>query len=387
MAVISREELFSSPVITGLISELDTPDSYLQRFFNLKPGSANATKIDGNLAAWDLFHGTRSLPSISAPYAPPSLRSRKPYASRMAKCVRVHEKMLIKDADLERHRAAGTPIGSVDEGGMAFVKQQAGFHKQIFLNMREWALSRMFRGGFGFKVASNGFDLAPCEKDDGSVVEQIDSGIPSAHTGNIGGIIAASWATAGTDVITQLMNLEKYAARANGRPPRHFFLNGTTAANLFNNTQLSAVRGTANRIFDSLTQRPVDTSKGLPAGGGYDIVFGAIPLYTFHVYNGGAAVYGTGESFSAQIDSSNFQYFIPDEKVIITPEPSPEWIGMIEGSELYRESVVSEAKKSSGLTTWSTPTIDPAGVETKILDLFMPIIKEPYACYYADVIF
>ena len=387
MAVISREELFSTPVITGLISELDTPDSYFQRFFNLKPGSPNAEKIDGNLAAWDLFHGTRSLPSISAPYAPPSLRSRKPYASRMAKCVRVHEKMLIKDADLERHRAAGTPIGSVDEGGQAFVKQQLGYHKQIFTNMREWALSRMFRGGFGFKVASNGISLAPCEKTDASVLEEVDSGIPSGNTGNIGGIISASWGSAGTDIITQLMNLEKQAARTNGRPPRHFFLNSTTAANLFNNTQLASVRGTANRVFDSITQRPVDTSKGLPGGGGYDIVFGAIPLYTFHVYNGGTVAYGTGESFSDQINSSNFEYFIPDEKIIITPEPSPEWIGMIEGSELYRESVVSDAKKSSGLTTWTSNVIDPSGIEVKNLDLFMPIIKEPYACYYADVIF
>jgi hypothetical protein len=64
-------------------------------------------------------------------------------------------------------------------------------------------------------------------------------------------------------------------------------------------------------------------------------VFGAIPLYTFHVYNGGLVKAGTAEGFDAQISASNFEPFIPDNSALITPEPG-DWLGMMEGSEYVR---------------------------------------------------
>jgi hypothetical protein len=40
-----------------------------------------------------------------------------------------------------------------------------------------------------------------------------------------------------------------------------------------------------------------------------------------------------------------------------------------------------------GMASWATPVIDPSGVELKMLDNCLPVVYEPYAIYFADVVF
>lgn len=384
MTYVTRESLFKTPIITKVISEIDTPGSLFQRFYGLTPGGTQSIIAQGSTASWDLFHSTRSIGTLTARRTGPTTRNRKPYGNRVAQMVRIHEKMIIPDEDLMRYRAAGQPIGTFDQSGQRYVGQQLSYFSQIFRNTREWTVSRMFRGGFGF--ASNGESFKLTEAGAGGNIGEVDYGIPAAHKNQLGGIIATSWNNAAAEIVSQLMNLEKYAARVNGRPPRHIWLNGTTGQELMNNTQLTNVRGTAMRIFDTLTRREIDPNSRFPDTG-YDIIFGALPQYTFHVYNAGLVAPGTSEDFSAQINSSNFQYFIPDEYAIITPDPG-DWCGMMEGTEYYRRNVADQnMEEARGMQAWSTPVIDPSGQEIKMLDNFLPVIYEPYAMYYAKVIF
>jgi hypothetical protein len=377
---VSREELFQSPVITNVISQIDVPGSLFQRTYG---PSGQQDRVQGRTASWDLFHNTRSIPSVRAPRTGPSMRNRKPYGQRSAQLIRMHEKMFVADEDLMRYRPAGGPIGAVDTAGQAYIKQQLQYFAQIFRNGREFMWSRLFRGGFGVKVVGDEMQLV--EKGAGGVLFDVDYGVPAAHTGNLGGIVNASWSNAATDVISQFMELEKYAARVNGRPPRHIWINGTTAKWLFENTQLSTVRGTANRIFDSLSRREIDPMSTYPDTG-YDIVFGAMPMYIFHVYNAVLANSGAAEDFDTQISSGSTSLLIPDNVAIITPDPGT-WCGTIQGSEYVRENVTSEMREVSGFGAWSTPVIDPPGREVKQVDNFLPVLYEPYAIYYATVIF
>ena len=384
MTFVSREKLFQTPVITRLVSEIDTPGSLLQRVYGLTPNSPRSNRVQGRAASWDLFHATRSIATVRAPRTGPAQRSRKPFGTRSAQLVRIHEKLFIGDEDLMRFRPAGAPLGSVDLNGQTYVRQQLAYFTQIFRNTREWMISRMFRNGFGVKVTGDEYQLV--ERGDANALFTVDYGIPSDHFNQLNGLVDSSWDDPSTDIIGQLMALEVQAERENGRPPRHIWLNGNTAKHLFNNTQLSAVRGTAMRIFDSQTRREIDAGSRFPDTG-YDIVFGAIPLYTFHVYNGGLVKAGTGEGFDAQISASNFEPFIPDNSALITPEPG-DWLGMMEGSEYVRENVtVSQMSERYGMAAWATPVIDPSGVELKMLDNCLPVVYEPYAIYFADVVF
>lgn len=375
---VTREELFQSPVITGIISQIDTPGSLFQRFYG--PSGMN-DRVQGRTASWDLFHSTRSVATVRSPRTGPSMRTRKPYGNRTAQMVRLHEKMFIADEDLMRYRPAGGPVGAVDSNGQAYVRQQLQYFSQVFRNAREFMWSRLFRGGFGVKPV--GDELQLVEKGAGGVLWDVDYGLPAAHLNQLGGIIGAGWQTSSTDIVNQLMELEKYASRVNGRSPRHIWLNGTTAKYLFENSQLASVTGSSIRIFESLTRREIDPNSRFPDTG-YDIMFGALPLYRFHVYNGGLVKAGTAEDFDSQINSSNFEYFIPDDYAIITPDPA-EWCGQMEGSEYVRENVTSDMREVYGFNAWSTPVIDPPGREVKQVDNFLPILYEPYSIYFAKV--
>lgn len=382
---VSREQLFQTPTITGLVNQIDTPGSLFQRFYGL---SGTGKRVQGRHTGWDLFNGTRSVASIRAPRTGPNLRSRKPYGSRSAQLLRTHEKLMIFDEDLMRFRPAGAPIGSIDAGGQAYVRQQLGYFSQVFRNTREWAVSRMFRGGFGVKVY--GDEMRLCESGDSDAMFTIDYGMPAGHfdqldvTGS-GDIIDTSWDNPAADIVSQFMVLDVEAERVSGYPTRHIWINGNTARYLFENTQLASIRGTSVRIFETLSRREIDPASRLPDTG-YDIVFGAMPLHRFHVYNGGLAAPGTAEDFDSQISTSNFERLIPDNVAIITPDPG-DWCEMHSGSEYIRENVTRPMREVYGMNSWSTPVIDPSGQEVKMVDNFLPIMTIPRAVFYATVIF
>ena len=398
MGVVSRDQLFKTPVITKIISELNTPDDYLQRLLGIQIGTKNKVIVDGTTASWDLFHNSRNIGTVSAPYSASNKRQRKPYGQRLANMVRMKEHMLFNDGDFERYRVPGGPVGSIDEYGMNHVKLQLSQFKKIFASTREWVLSRMLRGGFGMKVGSDATTYVLCEVDDASRIITVDSGLPAAHKAQLavksGGAdaIDVSWADASADIINQMMDLDQYSARVSGRPIRHIILNSNTAGHLMKNTQLASVRGTANRLFDSMTGNPVSLNPdgSLPApptAYGYKMTFGAMPRHVFHIYDSGTTVPGTAEDFASQISGSNWSPFIPDGYAIFLPEPG-DWVGLLEGTEIYRENIMSQPVKARGFTSWSRTVVDPvSGEEVHQLDNFLPVIYEPYAYYYAEVVF
>lgn len=385
MTYVSREKLFQTPVITKLVSEIDVPGSLFQRFYGM---SGPGRLVQGRHTGWDLFTSTRSIATVRAPRSGPAMRDRKPYGSKSAQLLRTHEKMIIFDEDLMRFRPAGAPIGSIDPNGQAYIRQQLGYFAQVFRNTREWVVSRMFRGGFGVKVNGDEFQLV--ESGDADAMFTVDYDIPAGNKDQLdvlgdGDIIDTSWDDASADIASQFFKLDVASEQISGYPVRHIWLNGNTARYLLENTQLSSVRGTAMRIFDSLTRREIDPASRLPDTG-YEIVFGAMPLHRFHVYNGGLVASGTSESVSAQI-GSGFERFIPDDYAIITPDPSPDWLEMHTGSEYIRENVTQEMREVYGMNSWSTPVIDPPGREVKIVDNFLPVMYIPRATFYAKVIF
>lgn len=374
----TREQLFQSQTITGIVSQIDVPGSRFQRTY--VPAGQN-DRVQGRTASWDLFNTTRSIGTISAPRAQANTRSRKPYGQRSVQMIRMFEKMPIYDEDLNKYRVPGGQPNQIDVGGAAWLKSQLEFFAQVFRNTREWCLSRMFRGGFSAKVSGDSYLL--CEKNDSDAYITVDYGIPAAHTDTVNGIFTNEWDSPSTDIASQFMELDKYHARVNGRPLRHVWLNGITAKYLLENDQLRSVQGTAVRIFDSMTRAEIDPASQLPDTG-YDMVFGAIPLIRFHVYNQGLVKSGTPEDFASQISSSNFETFVPDDYIMIHPDPG-RWMGMMVGSEGVRESLNAPLVDRFGYHAWSHPFLNPSGQEIFQVDNFLPILYEPYAIYYLKV--
>jgi hypothetical protein len=148
-----------------------------------------------------------------------------------------------------------------------------------------------------------------------------------------------------------------------------------------NNTQLQAVGGSAYRVFDSLSRRAVTNQEGIPDAG-YDMVFRAMPLWTFHVYDGVLSANGEADGTS----TSDMELLIPDTHAIFLPDPDETWEGLIDGSEVVAENVMAYGgREAQGFTNWATRVIDPPGFELKFLDNYLPVLYVPTCVAYGDI--
>jgi hypothetical protein len=393
---ITIQQLFQTPTITKVISQIGSPLSLLQRFYGVGPGKGVTQSMSGRYVGWDLFNATRSVAKGRPPATGPATVSRKPIGHNMAQVYRMHEKTLINQEEVFRTRPLGAAIGTVDLRGQQYVRRQLEFLTQRFTNAREFMVSRMFRGGWS--VSIEGEDWVPGEMSQSGYAFNVDMQLPSTHktqltAGTSANIIEDSWDDPSADVIGQLLTLDMAAERENGRPIRHIWINGNTFKYLLDNTGLQSTGGTAFRIFESLRARTATAElngERFPDTG-FDVVFRALPLHTFHIYNGGltlpaAGTSEVGEDLTTQLSATYFSLFLPDNYAILTPDPG-NWMGWIEGSEIVAENLLDEGREAFGFTSWTTRVIDPPGWELKALDNGLPVLYEPRAIYYGTVIF
>jgi len=378
---ITLQQLMQTPVITKVVSRIKTPLSLFQNFFGMNPGGAASQNVSGRHLGWDIFDKTRLIAEGRAPGTGPATVQRKSVGHVSAVAYRAHEKITLLHEEIFRTRPLGQQFGVVDVNGQNYVNQQIAYLTQRFRNSREFMISRMLRGGFGVK--QTGESWIPVELDAGTF--NVDFNVPAAHKdqlamGSGGNLISANWNLAGTDIIGDVLNINKSFERLHGRPLRHIFINSTMFQHLLGNTGLKNVGGTAYRIFDSLNARQMKSAEGIPDSG-FDVVFRGLPLQTFHVYDGVLNVDKTTDSDT----TANTSLFVPDDVAIFLPEPSNDWVGWINASEYVKENVMDAGRQVFGFHSWSTNTIDPAGVELKMLDNGLPVLYVPKCIAYGTV--
>lgn len=381
---ITLQQLMQTPTITRVVSRIKTPLDFFQRFFRMLPGQPASQNVSGRYLGWDIFDKTRLIAEGRAPGTGPSTVQRKAVGHVSTVAYRAHEKITLLHEEIFRTRPLGSQFGTVDLQGQNYINQQIGYLTQRFRNSREFMISRMFRGGFGVKVVGERY--IPVESDDADAIFTVDFQIPAAHKTQLalgsGGanLIDAPWDDPGAAIVEQFLAVNQAMERLHGRALKHVFINSTTLGYLLNNTQLQAVGGSVYRIFDRFTHNQLDTDVTGP-NTGFDVVFRALPLITFHVYDGGLNV-------DQLVDSDaigNFSLFIPDGKAIMLPEPGNDWVGWINASEYVKENIMDGGRQVFGFHSWTTNVIDPAGVELKMLDNGLPALYIPKAVMYATV--
>lgn len=376
MANVSLHQLLGSPTVTAMISRIKTPMSRFQDFFGMNPGGSAVQSPGGDKFGWDIMDTTRALAKGRPPSVGPASSALQPIAHQTASAYRAHEKILLLESRIFRNRPLGSNWGTVEPRGQRYVLGQERILAQKFRNNREFMVSRMMRGGFD--VLISGDDWIPVELSAGNM--SIDFKIPAGNKSQLdllgaGDIIGTSWALVATaDIFADVMDINSAFEQLHGYPVRHVWMNSTGIRNVFNNTKLQGLTGTANRVFTTFAPTGLRSPEGIEDTG-FTVVFGAIPWLTWHVYDAGLDVNGT------------YTKFIPDDVAVFMPDPSPAIAEWYEGSEIVAENVMDPGTERYGLAAWSTRVIDPAGFELKALDVGLPVLYLPKAIAYATVVF
>ena len=387
MPDITLAQMLKYETVLGVFSRLKTAGSQMSAFYGLQVGSSGTERsTTGRTVGWDIFDNTRTMAKARAPYVGPARTRPKPTGHVLAGLVRLYESIDIVHEKVYGTRPLGAQYGAVDKTGQNYVGRQVKFGAQRMANSMEFMVSRMFRNGFSVNI--DGEDHLLAELAGGTV--DVGYQIPAGNLDQVAqdtadaDVITASWTTVSTPIFQNLLTLNKVSERLSGYPITEFWVNSNTFGQMLDNTELQTVGGSAYRIFDTLTGTEISTTDGGSRPQGFTVVWRAMPMYNFHIYDAVLNVAG-------QVDSTavgDITMYIPDNICIATPPPGMgEWYGLAIGGEPIMENDESEVEYKEGLHSWSKRMNDPPGEELRILHNVLPILYVPSAVFYMTVIF
>ncbi len=112
-----------------------------------------------------------------------------------------------------------------------FIARASVDHVQRFKNNRIAHMTQLLSKGVLWYDSSGNLQ----QTSSGAAVT-VDMGIPAGNQNQVGGIIDASWGTAGTNIYQHIVNLKKKAIQQTGRPLVHAFYGNNIAGYIYSNT-------------------------------------------------------------------------------------------------------------------------------------------------------
>ena len=367
---VSFEQITSSEFISRVISQIRTPRSKFQNFYQIGNGMANVTTPGGAQVGWDTFNATRQMARGRPRGSGPGTARKNPTGHVSAHMFRTHEKTIILQEQLFRSRPLGQNFGVIEAFGQSHLTKQEEAMGQRFSNTREFMVAKMFQGGFDLKLV--GEDWLPVTSGSGNL--PVDFQIAAGNKSKLdmlgaGDIINISWDQKATaKIATDLLQINSAFEQLHGWPLEHIWLNSDTLAKFLDNDQLTSLAGTANRVFDRFTREDA----GFPD---LQIVFSGVPMFTFHVYD-------------APLEEEDTRTkIIPDDRAIFTPSPDSQWLEWMEGSEIVAENIMDTGTERFGMHAWMERQTQPASWELIGVDNGLPALYVPDTVAFGTIIF
>jgi len=367
---VTLETLLHPTQVRKVVSEIRSPINRLCQFYGLGVDGGNTVQIGGKSFSWDTFNKTRQIATGRPGGTGPARITPTVVGNVSARAYRAFEAMPLLYERIYRNRPIGGPLTEIDTNGVRYVTAQTQRLGQRFQNNREFMVSRMFRGS-GFQIKINGDTMVPV--DTGGHIT-ITSNVPAGNVGNVGSIFAGNWQTSASAVPhDECLKLNAKSEELSGFPIRHAWCNSTVWTNLLKCDQIKNLAGTSNAPFAQYDRVNITGDDGRQTTE-FIAQLRGIPWLTWHINDAGLEVDGT------------WTKFWPDHRVCFTPDPDSEWVEMYEGDEYVQRNLAdSSGMTVQGFGSWTTPTIDPAGIELKAMDICLPVLHIPSAIFYATV--
>ena len=183
-----------------------------------------------------------------------------------------------------------------------------------------------------------------------------------------------SWDNAAADIDTQLLKLRQIAGRLSGYPLKYAFYGKNVPGYLTGNAKLQ----------NYFVRSAGDTNQYLSTA---DIPSPLLGLTWLPAY----------DAFFEDA-TGTLQNLVGDDQVVFTPDPTPDWIGWLEGTYPVPTSVGnvgtdaadtlrSSVTTAAGMFAYGVLSTDPVTIKMVAGDTFLPVLKVPKAVFQATVKF
>ena len=327
----SELDLLHTATLTATVTGFKYPEFALQgRVFP-------AAEISGDTAEWDILKPGQSVGEFVAEGAPAKVVALEAVGHRMAKCLKRFDTKFLSGDFLNNLRNLGTR----QKNARALLTREQDALSRRNAYAREYCVAKALSGTLTIAQAD--------------VKTAIDYGIASEHKPTAG----ASWATAATDIPTDIGAWKQLVEEDSGYAAGYAFANDSVLRYLMKNENVKDLLG------ESALREQVAQSGAINAFMGLEWIF----------YNAGY-----------RDANGDFVPFIPDDTVILTPGV-PGWCAMQVGTTLIPSGggAGNDLVEATGRYSYAEVETNPPGVKLFCGDCFLPIITIPGAIVYADV--
>lgn len=357
----SLKQLLGYDYLTSIITspEGGVPKIWPEQFFTLtKP-------CMGNQTSWGVVANTRQNSSAVNYGSASRKRDKTGLQTKSAKLLHSFEHhdhdmntlVLLQDETNPNMRAMGAK----------YVEGQAAEFRRRFDNLRVSAVNSMLRYWQIYLDGSG--NILPSSS---GAVTTIDFGQSANNQNQLNGIIAASWAVAGTDILGHLAALRVQSVK-NGKPLKYAYYGSAIPGYFTGNTNIKELMKSDSALTSSLRQNKI------PAGFGMD----------------GLEWRPMDTAFFVDADGTSRDWFAADN-IVFMPEITRDIYEMQEGEYLVPKDTGATSSDAAaaakgltrvtGMASWAQQIGDPVAIRQWGVDTFLPTPYDLTSFFTADVV-
>lgn len=300
--------------------------------------------IGGNIAQWDI---EKAIIEIDTDFTSNSGEAQPVrsgvYGTRSQKMPVTFKFVALDPGKLSQLRSPGSKERA--KAGKVYVTREvSSIQRRFGAYLDEFLVSKCLTGTLTISI--NGLSTA------------IDYGIPASHKPTA----ASAWSTSSSNLFSDITEWKRLIRKDTGFEPRWAICNQTVMNYMLQNDDIQAYMGSTNFGVQVAETGNISRFHGMQW------------IVLDHHY----AQSGATERFDTP--------FVAENKVIMIPDWSPEWISMQRGTVVYPNTAKTDVLERQGPVMWSRVTDSPTGITLYYKNARLPALKLPSAVVYADVI-
>lgn len=399
MATVSLHSLLTPQVILKAVSRIRKFQGRLGRWVGFQPNRFNPDNVslegpnvrygDTRFATFRLDDVTRVVSKGRAPGTGPASVPPNPVGDVRVSCARFHEKVRLLGEFLGNLSPIIGPNSQIDTGGQSYLARQTMHLAEKYNNTIELLTTGMFQDNLYFQLSGDNLLPVIGAPTSPNVGIQIPFQIPAGNKNQLnmlgtGNIIQIGWQNTGAPLIKNLLSIQAAMTQLSGYQPKHMWLNSTMWYNILLNSEVRNTAGSSNTpfaMYDRVSEKAMD---GEPMAE-FAAELRGIPWVQWHIADDVIVTGGDTDPTWSSSSGTSYVKVCPDNAIIITPEPSPDWTELYQGAEYVSENAGQPMVLKRGYTFWKEWVTQPSCIELIALMNCIPLLYVPKAIAFATV--